>query len=276
MWHMDMMIWHDMATMFAFSKKLMEITCIKIVDGFFCLFKLFISSSEGSLLAFMASTHFSRSSTSPFDAMQNDAIFWIWCKTMSQEIKTESVQCPENGRSLLTVVFMSKLLLKFSASGWSTEVQKNCSPPMSAAPVKVAIYAWIVCRYAAMSLCRYAIDCSLRCLQSQLHAFLPLWWPYQLLETEIKISQMLLDTWSTMEQCESICGVLCSIKLKHLLQLVFLCLLCFFGCKFCSWGLLRTMQCYAMSRSALGVLFFAILRHGKELQWRDFWSSKEK
>ena len=153
-----------------------------------------------------------------------------------------SVQCPENGRSLLTVVFMSKLLLKFSASGWSTEVQKNCSPPMSAAPVKVAIYAWIVCRYAAMSLCRYAIDCSLRCLQSQLHAFLPLWWPYQLLETEIKISQMLLDTWSTMEQCESICGVLCSIKLKHLLQLVFLCLLCFFGCKFCSWGLLRTMQ----------------------------------
>ena len=67
-----------------------------------------------------------------------------------------SVQCPENGRSLLTVVFMSKLLLKFSASGWSTEVQKNCSPPMSAAPVKVAIYAWIVCRYAAMPLCRYA------------------------------------------------------------------------------------------------------------------------
>ena len=68
-----------------------------------------------------------------------------------------SVQCPENGRSLLTVVFMSKLLLKFSASGWSTEVQKNCSPPMSAAPVKVAIYAWIVCRYAAMSLCHWLL-----------------------------------------------------------------------------------------------------------------------
>ena len=125
---------------------------------------------------------------------------------------------------------------------WGTEELQPTHVGSSCESCDLRMNCMPICRYAAMSLCRYAIDCSLRCLQSQLHAFLPLWWPYQLLETEIKISQMLLGTWSTMEQCESICGVLCSIKLKHLLQLVFLCLLCFFGCKFCSWGLLRTMQ----------------------------------
>ena len=187
------------------------------------------------------------------------------------KLRPSSIQHKSVG---LTIVFVSKLL-KFSASGLVDGRAEELQPAHVGSSCDCNSHSM-----SCMPLCRCAIDGSLRCLQSQLHAFLPLSWPYQLLETEIKISQVLLDTWSTRENCESSCGALCSINALNWSTFFNLSFLAFSASSGvtsagASWECSGYEKWKVLSRSALGVLFFAILRHAKELQWRDLGSSRK-
>lgn len=122
-----------------------------------------ISSSEGSLLAFMASTHFSRSSRSPLRCkmMPYDAIFWIWCKTDAKQWAKRSKlrvsrKCSESINCCVHVEVAVEVQCLWLIN-WGTEELQPTHVGSSCESCDLRMNCMPLCRYVAMPLCHWLL-----------------------------------------------------------------------------------------------------------------------